>query len=69
MRKKKSKKLSPAGKLKGITGVIGVKHKAKVVDLTSDKGKGMFCSFVLLDFATVYWDLSKDRRRLFDLLC
>ena len=40
MKKKKSKKLSPAEKLKGITSVIGVKDKAKVVDLTSDKGKG-----------------------------
>jgi len=40
LNKKKSKKLSPAEKLKGITGVIGVKDKAKVVDLTKEKGKG-----------------------------
>ena len=52
MKKKKSKKLSPAEKLKGITSVIGVKDKAKVVDLTSDKGKGrntmLCCKYLLL---------------------
>ena len=42
LNKKKSKKLSPAEKMKGITEVIGVKDKAKVVDLTKDKGKGRY---------------------------
>ena len=50
LKKKRKKKLSPTEKLREITEVIGVKEKAKVVDLTTEKGKGVIYFRILVKF-------------------